>query len=114
MADGLRCKHCGWQESSHEYETDPTADVRKKYYRYSLIECRDKILNFTLSSRSEREARRIKRKQDKQLEWAGEVCANRERTAAFAMPRVARDLARYAQLADHMFNPWRKKENHEY
>ena len=41
MADGILCKHCGWQETDHEY-ADELTDAKKKIrgYKKTLLKCR--------------------------------------------------------------------------
>ena len=42
MADGIVCKHCGWQETNHTYGAegiDESPDVPFKGYKSSLKDC---------------------------------------------------------------------------
>lgn len=97
MADGLRCKYCGYQQGSHEVRNDNPDYVKvRKGYRKSLLECS----GFDLSRANIRLARKYKAQRDADDKWVAEVHANRTRTATIAFQPLARDLVRYAAVGN--------------
>jgi len=40
MADGILCKHCGYQETDHTFDPEGFPKVRIKGYKKSLRNCR--------------------------------------------------------------------------
>ncbi len=76
MADGLRCKYCGWQETDHLV---PEQGVEEEYrkvrpsYSLALYNC----TGFELSVRGEAVARRIEARRQREEEIAGQCWINR-------------------------------------
>lgn len=72
MADGLRCKHCGWQETDHVTPEIGTQDEYSRIrpgYRMTLDDCPE----FELSLVNQRVSQRITAKRVADEEWAGKV-----------------------------------------
>jgi hypothetical protein len=42
MADGIRCKHCGWQETEHGFVGVSDEEANKVYRKMSLRQCMKK------------------------------------------------------------------------
>lgn len=76
MADGLKCIHCGWQETDHEGSDllrEKDVVTRQPGRKKSLAKCRGFQPN-------KRHARSFERQRAKEREWAGIVAHGRART----------------------------------